>query len=332
MADKSRYLRKDSRLPPSPDNRLRTLRAAVVGIGAFGRHHAAKYARIEGVELVGVADPCVNARRAAIAAHGVPVFAEWRDLLGEVDLVSVCSPAITHAPIVRAFLNAGAHVLVEKPIATRLSEADQLIALAAAKHRVLTVGHQERFVFARTGLLDYDDAPVSIECWRIGPWTGRGSDVSVVLDLMIHDLDIVHRLVPGNVCDVEATGSAERSRYIDDVSAQVAFDDGAEVRLSASRVSGMRRRGLRAIYSDGVIEIDFIARTVRNSTRRHLNPLELDDPLGESVAAFVAAARGEAEAFVRPEEARRALATALRIEKACVPMPLPRATGTYARA
>ena len=319
-------------MPLLPETPLRTLKAGVVGIGAFGRHHAAKYARVEDVELVGVADPCVNARRAAIAAHGVPVFAEWRDLLGAVDVVSVCSPAITHAPIVRAFLNAGAHVLVEKPIATRLSEADQLIALAEAKGRVLTVGHQERFVFARTGLLDYDDAPISIECWRMGPWTGRGADVSVILDLMIHDLDIVHRLVPGDVSEVESTGRAARSRFIDDVSAQIGFDDGTEVRLSASRVSTLRRRGMRAIYTDGMIEIDFIARTVRNTTTRHLNPLELDDPLGESVSAFVRAARGHAEAFVRPEEARRALATALEIEKACLPMPLPRATGTYASA
>lgn len=303
-----------------------------MGIGAFGRHHAAKYVNIDGVELVGVADPCVNARRAAIASHGVPVFADWRDLLGAVDVVSVCSPAITHASIVRAFLNAGAHVLVEKPIATRLSEADQLIALAERKGRVLTVGHQERFVFARTGLLDYEDAPVSIECWRMGGWTGRGADVSVVLDLMIHDLDIVHRLVPGDICDVEAQGRAARSRFIDDVCAQIGFDDGTQVRLSASRIASLRRRGMRAIYADGVIEIDFIARTVRNTTRRHLNPLELDDPLGESVTAFVNAARANEEAFVRPEEARRALATALRIDKACVPMPVPRATGTYARA
>lgn len=303
-----------------------------MGIGAFGRHHAAKYSQIEGVELIGVADPCINARRAAMAAHGVRVFADWRDLIGEIDVVSVCSPAITHASIVRAFLNAGTHVLVEKPIATRLFEADQLIALADAKGCVLTVGHQERFVFARTGLLDYDDAPVSIECWRMGQWTGRGADVSVVLDLMIHDLDIVHRLVPGTVSEVESTGRAVRSRYLDDASAEIEFDDGASVRLSASRVANLRRRGMRVIYADGVIEIDFIARTVRNTTKRHLNPLELQDPLGESVATFVQAARGAGEAFVRPEEARRALATALKIEKACLPMPLPRATGTYARA
>jgi predicted dehydrogenase len=300
-------------------------------MGTFGRHHAAKYEAMDGVGLVGVADVCAQARRGAAVTHGVPVFSDWRDLLGAVDVVSVCSPAISHASIVRAFLNAGTHVLVEKPIATRLGEADQLIALAEAKDRVLTVGHQERFVFARTGLLDYDDAPVSIECWRIGGWTGRGSDVSVVLDLMIHDLDLVHRLVPASLVEVEASGGSVKSRHADEVEAELGFDDGTQVRLSASRVSSIRRRGMRAVYSDGVIEIDFIARSVRNTTRRHLNPLMVQDPLGESVAAFVNAARGEGQAFVRPEEARRALATALEIEKATVPMALPRATGTYAR-
>jgi predicted dehydrogenase len=302
----------------------------VVGIGAFGRHHAAKYASMEGVELVGVADPCIHARRTAVAAHGVPVFADWRDLLGAVDVVSVCSPAITHASIVRAFLNAGSHVLVEKPIATRLSEADQLIALAEASGRVLTVGHQERFVFAHAGLLDYDDAPLAVECWRMGGWTGRGVDVSVVLDLMIHDLDLVHRLVPVEVAEVDATGHSMKSRHLDEVSAQIGFVNGTEVRLSASRISKTRRRGMRAVYADCVIEIDFIARTVRNTTRRHLNPIVLDDPLGEALAGFVGAARVGRAAFVRPEEARRALATAILIENACVPAMPARATGTYA--
>ena len=311
---------------------LRPMRAGVVGIGAFGRHHAAKYAQMDKVELVGIADPCVKARRAAVATHDVPVHADWRELLGAVDLVSICSPAITHAAIVRAFLNAGAHVLVEKPIATRLSEADQLVALARATGLTLTVGHQERFVFARTGMLDYERPPLSVECWRMGPWTGRGVDVNVILDLMIHDLDLVHRLVPGAIDEIEATGFSAKSRHLDEVNTNIVFANGSQVQLSASRVASLRRRGMRAIYSDGVIEIDFIARSVRNTTRRHLNPLVLDDPLGESLAAFVRAARGEAEPLVRPEEARRALATALDIEDACLPMALPRATGTYARA
>jgi predicted dehydrogenase len=288
----------------------------VVGHGAFGRHHAAKYARISGVELIGVADPCPDARRQAKATHGVPAVADWRHLLGHVDIVSICSPAVTHAPIVRAFLNAGTDVLVEKPIATSLAEADSLIALAETKNRLLTVGHQERFVFARTGLLNYDDAPLEVDCWRMGPWTGRGMDVSAVLDLMIHDLDLAHCLIPGDVIDVEARGRAGVSRHSDDVTARVFFENGSVARLHASRISPVRRRGMRAVYEDGVIEIDFISRQVKNTTGRPLRQLQLDDPLGESIASFVSAARMGASSLVRPEEARRALETALLIEGA----------------
>jgi predicted dehydrogenase len=298
------------------ENSPGVLRAAVVGIGAFGRHHAAKYARLPGVELAGVADPCPEARGMAVAALGVPAALDWRELLGAVDIVSVCSPAVTHAPIVRAFLNTGTHVLVEKPIATDLDEADQLIALAEAAGLVLTVGHQERFVFARTGLLNYIDAPREMECWREGPWTGRGSDVSVALDLMIHDLDLVHRLIPGEIGDIDARSFTGRRRA-DAISAVLSFDNGARARLTASRVAQNRRRGMRVVYPDGVIEIDFITRNVRNTTRRPLNPLELSDPLGESVEAFVNAVRLGAATLVRPEEARLALKTALLVEEAC---------------
>ena len=294
------------------------LKAGVIGFGAFGRHHAGKYAALPGVALAGIADPSVDARRDALAKHGVPVSSDWRELLGKVDLVSICSPAVTHGPLVRAFLNAGIHVLVEKPIATDLQEADGLIALAEIKNCVLTVGHQERFVFQRTGLLDFD-APKRVECWRTGPWTGRGADVSVVLDLMIHDLDLVHRLIPGALGDVTARGFMSHSRHPDDVTARVQFENGAEASLRASRVSSDRQRGMRATYEDGTIEIDFMTREVKNSTGRSLQPLELSDPLGESVASFVNAARLGGNAVVRPEEARRALETALLIDEACRP-------------
>jgi predicted dehydrogenase len=308
----------------------RVLKAGVVGIGAFGRHHASKYSRLPGVELVAVADPSLDARRHASTTHGVKAVADWRELLGEVDIVSICTPAVTHAPIVRAFLNANADVLVEKPIATNLDEADALIALAEVKNRVLTVGHQERFVFARTGLLDYADAPLEIECWRTGPWTGRGADVSAVLDLMIHDLDLVHRLVPDGVADVQAYGRATHGRHADEVSALVSFDNGTQARLVASRISPIRRRGMRAVYADGTIEIDFITRHVRNTTGRALGALELGDPLGESVASFVNAARLNEPSLVRPEEARRALETALLIDEAAAPLGDTRETAEVA--
>jgi predicted dehydrogenase len=296
-----------------------TLRAAVIGAGAFGRHHATKYTAMEGVQLIAIADPSVDARAAAMARHGVPTVADWRELLGKVDIVSVCSPARTHGEIVRAFLEAGANVLVEKPIATDLDEADELIALATEKGLVLTVGHQERFVFARSGLLDFADAPLEVECWRTGPWTGRGADVSVVLDLMIHDLDLVHQVIPGGLCDVRADSRSTHSRHGDEVSAVVTFENGATARLMASRIADERRRGLRAVYTDGVIEIDFITRTVTNSTPRALGDLDLEDPLGESVRSFVRAARAGVPSLVRPEEARRALETALLIDEASKP-------------
>jgi predicted dehydrogenase len=275
--------------------------------------------RLPGVKLSAVADPSPDARR-QIAMHlHVAAFADWRDLLGEIDLVSVCSPASTHAEIVRAFLSTGAHVLVEKPIATTLHEADELVRLAYDMGRVLTVGHQERFVFAQSGLLDFDDTPVSVECVRAGPWTGRGADVGVVLDLMIHDLDLVHQLVPGAVADVETVSRSVHGLLADEVSASLTFENGCEVALFASRAAETRKRSMRVVYRDGVIEIDFLARTVRNTTGRQLRPLALHDPLGESVAAFAAAVEAREDALVRPEEARLALETALLIEEAARP-------------
>jgi len=303
----------------SPQNEAGILRAAVIGQGAFGRHHASKYSKLPGVMLTAVADPSFDARQASMAAHGITAVSDWRDLLGNVDIVSVCSPAVTHAPIVRGFLEAGAHVLVEKPIATDLKEADALIALAERKNRVLTVGHQERYVFARTGLLDFDEVPQEVECWRTGPWTGRGADVSAVLDLMIHDLDLVHRMIPGGVCDVQAKGRTTQAGHADEVLAQVSFDNDAQAKFTASRISPTRSRGMRAIYSDGMVEIDFVTREVKNTTNHKLKPLEIVDPLGESVAAFVDAVRLGKPALVRPEEARRALETALLIDQAAAP-------------
>jgi predicted dehydrogenase len=301
----------------------------VIGAGAFGRHHASKYRGIAGVELVAIADPCPEVRKTSLANHGVHAVADWRDLLGKVDLVSVCSPAVTHAAIVRAFLNSGANVLVEKPIATSVEEADALIALARSAGRVLTVGHQERFVFAGTGLLDSREVPLDITCWRMGPWTGRSADVSVVLDLMIHDLDLVHQLVPHAVRGVDARSRAIHGFLADEVSASVSFSNGSVAHLETSRISEARRRGMRAEYRDGVVEIDFITRKIKNSTPRPLKPLEMVDPLAESVLAFVRSVREGAAPLVRPQEARRALQTALMIDDAADHGPDARAREAY---
>ncbi len=321
--------RRDSHLAPQRIRDNGTLKVAVIGAGAFGRHHASKYRGIEGVELIGIADPCPEVRKASLANHGVQAVADWRELLGKVDLVSVCSPAVTHAAIVRAFLNSGANVLVEKPIATSLEEADALITLARNTGRVLTVGHQERFVFQGTGLLDSREVPLDISCWRMGPWTGRSADVSVVLDLMIHDLDLVHQLIPLAVRNVDARSRALHGVLADEVFATVTFANGSVAHLETSRISDARRRGMRAEYRDGVIEIDFITRKIRNTTPRPLKPLEMGDPLAESVASFVRSVRHGAAPLVRPQEARRALQTALMIDDAADHGPDARAQEAY---
>ncbi|MEO8301313.1 MAG: Gfo/Idh/MocA family oxidoreductase [Rhizomicrobium sp.] len=303
------------------------LKAAVVGAGVFGHHHATKYKAAshagKAVELFAMADPNPDMRAKAKAHHGCRVVADWRDLLGKVDVVSICSPALTHAEMVRAFLSAGAHVLVEKPIATTMEEASELVALSRKTGMVLSVGHQERFVFARTGLLDHRETPLEITCWRQGPWTGRGDDVSVVLDLMIHDLDLVHTLVPGAVADVRAEGLIEYGPHADEVFALLRFANGTIAKLETSRVATERKRGLRAVYADGVVEIDFLSRVVHNSTPRPLGALELGDPLGESVSGFIDAVQAGMDALVTPEQAAQALETALWIEEASgVAVPL----------
>lgn len=307
------------------------LKVAVIGAGAFGRHHCAKYRNIPGVELYAIADASAETRRTMAAQHGVLAVVDWHELLGKVDLVSVCSPAVTHAPIVRAFLLAGAHVLVEKPIATTAKEADELVALAKKTGRILTVGHQERFVFSRTGLLDQDVKPLSIECWRRGPWTGRGDDVSAVLDLMIHDLDLMHTMVKSPIAQVNAQGLIEYGPYADEVVAEIKFADGTKAVLDTSRIAETRKRGFRATYADGVVEIDFLTRQLTNTTPRPLQALEMGDPLGESVASFVAAALAGTEPLVLAEQAAQALETALLIEEAAEASMPAAARAKYAR-
>jgi predicted dehydrogenase len=221
-------------------------------------------------------------------------------------------------------LAAGLHVLMEKPLAATLVEADRLIALAAANGLVLHTGHQERFVMRHMGLFDGDVAPLLVECHRAGPFNPRNTDVSVVLDLMIHDLDLVHQL---NAMPVAAVRAEQRSlphSHSDEVAVEIRLADGMVAKLFASRMADARKRFMRIVYPDGEIYIDFLTREMTNTTPRMLNalgakspasemPCPSSDPLGHGVAQFVDAARTKREPSIRPQEARRALETALSI-------------------
>ncbi len=299
----------------------------MVGAGFFGGLHARKYAGLPNVTLVGIADIDAEAAGKLAAELGADAVTNLSEMIDEIDLVSIASPACFHFDLARQAIEAGLHTYVEKPIALSVAEADELVQLAEDKGVVLQVGHQERFVFTEFGLFSRRRTPLRIECCRAGPFTGRAMDVSVVLDLMIHDLDLVHQVAPSPVTKVKAVSKRLHGEHEDEVDACLTLSDGCEVRLLASRMADARKRYMKIEYDDGLVEIDFINRTLKNSTGADITPVfqsadgempsVADDPLGYAIASFVNSARENSEPFVTGADARRALATALSVIEAC---------------
>lgn len=300
----------------------RELKAGVAGAGAFGGHHARKYAAMDGIQLVAVYDPDIDRARALAKDLGADAMDDLNQFLARLDILTVASPAFTHAAVALPAVAAGRSVYVEKPIATSIEDADRIVERAAKAGVVLACGLQERVVSRAMGLLDIPERPIFLEAVRRAPWNPRNTDVSCVLDLMIHDIDLAVTLNPVEALAVEAEGRVTHGPFVDEVDCEITLADGASVKLNASRIAEARERRMRIVYPSGEVEIDFITRAFRNTTPF---PLDADftdtpagrDPLGASVAAFVAAVRGEAS---RPaatgEEAVRALDIALAVEQA----------------
>ena len=300
----------------------RVLRAGVVGAGVFGGHHARKYGSLRGVRLAGVLDPHQERAEALAGPLGAKVFDDIEQFLASVDLVTIASPASSHFEIAQAALDRGLHVYVEKPLADNAEDGHALVEAARKSGVVLACGHQERAVFAAMGLLAAPERPLRLEAVRRGTFTGRNGDVSCVLDLMIHDIDLALALDPSPANVASASGTAPIGPFIDEARAALLFEDGMAVVLEASRCAKARERTMRIVYPSGEVEIDFLTRAFRNTT-----PFALDsgfaetpegrDPLGASVSAFVAAVRGEApRPLVTGEEAARALDVALAVDRA----------------
>jgi predicted dehydrogenase len=300
----------------------KVLRAGVAGAGVFGGHHARKYAQMDGVELVGVYDRGTGRALAlaeTIDAKGFDA-PHWDDFIESIDVLTIAAPALAHASLAVKALERGVHVYVEKPIAASIQEAEAIIAAALENDRVLACGHQERIVFQEMGLFDAPERPTRIEAARKGPWTGRSDDVSVVLDLMIHDLDLGLAVSGERPRRVEA-----RSRTVyglpDETLAEIWFEGGMTAAFVASRVAEGRSRTMKVVYPSGTLEIDFMARTFENTTPFALNADFADtprgkDPLGASVADFVAAVRGEKDRpAVTGEEAEKALSLAIAVDE-----------------
>ena len=299
----------------------RTLRAGVIGVGALGRHHARVWANLPGTRLVGVfdADP---ARAAEVARqHGCRAYADEEALLAEAEVVSVAVPTVDHHAVARRALEHGRDVLLEKPMTSTLAEADDLTALAAARGAILQVGHIERFNPATETLLAAGKGARFVEVHRLGSFSPRSLDVDVVLDLMIHDLDIVLALDGSEPVQIEAVGVPVLTPRVDIANARVRFASGLIANLTASRVSVEKTRKFRVFAPRTYVSADFTAREAR------VYRLEADEagrpriasarqgapdrePLLLQIEAFAQAVRDRTRPVVSGEDGRRALALA----------------------
>ncbi|MGH8232107.1 MAG: Gfo/Idh/MocA family protein [Steroidobacteraceae bacterium] len=308
------------------------IRAAVVGVGYLGRFHAQKYAQLADCNLVGVADVDGAAGERVAEELQTRWVGDYRQLLGQVDAVSVVTPTPTHHEIADAFLQAGAHVLVEKPITETTQQAERLIACARAQRRVLQVGHLERFNPTILAAEPRLNRPRFIECHRLAPFKERGTDVNVVLDLMIHDIDLVQMIVGGELAALDAIGTPVFSSEIDIANARLRFTNGCVANVTASRVSLKTERKLRVFCDDSYLSIDLQQKILTVIRKREQPPgpgqlpvhieeqsFEQGDALLAEIEAFVAAIRGDRPVLVSGEDGLRALRTALAITERVQP-------------
>jgi len=314
-----------------------SLSIGVVGVGALGFHHTRILRDVPGARLVGFHDASRERSEKVAAELGVKAFDTLEALLDKVQALSIAVPTPAHYAIAAPALERGVHVLIEKPIATTLEEADALLAVAKRTGAVVQTGHVERFNRAVRAALPYVDAPRFIESDRLAPFNARGSDVAVVLDLMIHDIDLVRTFVGGHVADVSAVGVPVLTPFVDIANARISFDAGAVANITASRVSRERMRKLRIFQQSGYLSLDLAAGTgefyrlrrdvdlgalVRDAQgaqalETFVERISLDAPEGEplrlELEAFVQGVVGDGPIAVTGQDGREALAVALTI-------------------
>jgi predicted dehydrogenase len=306
----------------------------VIGVGGLGQHHARILRDLQGSAFAGFYDSN-GARAEKVAGElGITAHPTLESLLDVVDAVTIVVPTPAHFEVARQVLARGIHALIEKPIATTLEEADAMLALAKEKGAIVQTGHVERFNRAIRAALPYVDSPRFIESDRLAPFNPRGSDVAVVLDLMIHDIDLVHTLVGGSTASVSAVGVPVLTPFVDIANARLSFASGAVANITASRVSRERMRKLRIFQQSGYLSLDlasgegefFRLRGDVDIAALAAAPLALEqfveriplraeeaEPLRLEFESFLAAVRGEAPVAVTGEEGREALAVALQI-------------------
>lgn len=302
------------------------LRTAVIGVGYLGRFHAQKYAQIAGSQLVAVVDANADACAKVAAELGTKAVADYRELFGAVDAVSLAVPTPLHHAMGCELLKNGIDVLIEKPIATSVAEARELVELAKTHKRILQVGHLERFNPAVVAAAARLQTPRFVESHRLAPFKQRGTDVSVVLDLMIHDIDLIQELVGTPIEHIDAVGATVFSGEIDIVNARLRFQGGCVVNTTASRISLKQERKIRIFQDDAYLSVDMQQKILTVIRKKDAAPVESPaqvsieeqnfdqgDALLAEIEAFLKAVRERSTPVVTGEHGLRALETAMKI-------------------
>jgi predicted dehydrogenase len=307
---------------------MKRIRTAVIGVGYLGQFHAEKYGQLSNAELVAVADTSRERAEEIATRLGTKACADYRELIGQVDAVSIVTPTRYHYEAASFFLEQGIHVLLEKPITTTLEEADDLIRIAAKQRAVLQIGHLERFNPAFTALSGVINKPGFIEAVRVAPFKPRGTDVSVVLDLMIHDIELIQHIVGAGVKRIDSVGAPVFTGKADIANARILFENGCVANVTASRISKGTERRMKIFQHDAYINVDFQEKKVAISRKGHgeMFPgipnveveekgFEQGDALKSEIEAFLEAITTGKPPLVTGEDGRRALETALLINK-----------------
>lgn len=301
------------------------LKCAVIGTGYLGKFHAEKYAHLPESQLIAVVDTDDAVAQNIGQTYQVQAFSDYKSILGLVDAVSIVVPTTLHYQVAKDFLLAGTHVLIEKPMTTTIAQADELIEIAKAKNLILQVGHLERFNPAILAL-DHDEKPLFIESHRLSPFNPRANDVSVVLDLMIHDIDIILALVDSEIGRIDASGTAVLTKGTDIANARITFKNGCVANVTASRISMKLERKMRLFRPNSYVSVDFQNRTLQRyqTGEKEIFPnvpdiisqettFETSDALMAEIQQFLQCIQTGKQPLVTGEAARRALTTAIDI-------------------
>ncbi len=307
---------------------MSAIRTAVIGVGYLGKFHAQKYSKLKNSKLLAVVDKELNNAQEVAREVGCKAYTDYRELLGQIDAVSIVVPTDLHYEIASDFLKHQTHVLVEKPITTTVEQADQLIELAQTNNRILQVGHLERFNPAILAIEKETSQIHFIESHRLAPYNPRGTEVSVILDLMIHDIDIILDIVDSEVEKIDASGTSVLSSDIDIANARIVFENGCVANVTASRVSNKSDRKMRIFQHDAYLSVDFQNRELATYRKGNgemypgvpnidieKNTFAQADALLSEIEHFLHCIETKSSPKVTGHDAKRALQTAIEISE-----------------